>query len=125
MAAHAPFPESEFAAGATMYVAFLKQAPDAKVRAAVAALRNPVDDLAVHERELYWLRRNHVGESMLSPGQLRKSEGRGRDHAERDDRQEARGEVLLGVVNVLDFLDMETRCSNSNTSTIRSVSSAS
>jgi uncharacterized protein (DUF1697 family) len=73
VAAHAPFPESEFAAGATtVYVAFLKKAPDAKVRAAVAALRNPVDDLVVHERELYWLRRNHVGESMLSQGQFEK-----------------------------------------------------
>jgi len=74
VAAHAPFPQSEFAAGATtLYVAFLKKAPDAKVRAAVAALRNPVDDLTLHERELYWLRRNHVGESMLSQGQFEKA----------------------------------------------------
>ena len=74
IAAHVPFAEPEFAAGATtMYVAFLKKAPDARVRAAVAALRNPVDDLAVHERELYWLRRNHVGESMLSQGQFEKA----------------------------------------------------
>ena len=68
VAAHAPFQDSEFTAGATtMYVAFLKKAPGSDARAAVAALRNPVDDLAVHERELYWLRRNYVGESMLAP----------------------------------------------------------
>ncbi len=72
VAAHVPFPESELAAGATMYVAFLKKAPGSDVRAAVAALRNPVDDLAVHERELYWLRRNYVGESMLAPSAFAK-----------------------------------------------------
>jgi uncharacterized protein (DUF1697 family) len=70
VAAHAPFPEAEFTAGATMYVAFLKEEPGDAARAAVAALRNPVDDLAVHKRELYWLRRNHVGESMLTPARF-------------------------------------------------------
>jgi uncharacterized protein (DUF1697 family) len=73
VAAHAPFPESELAAGATMYVAFLKKAPGAAARVAVAALRNPVDDLAVHGRELYWLRRNYVGESMLPPSAFDKA----------------------------------------------------
>jgi uncharacterized protein (DUF1697 family) len=72
-AAHAPFPESEFTAHATMYVAFLKSQPGDDARAAVAALRNPVDDLAVHNRELYWLRRNHVGESMLSAARFEKA----------------------------------------------------
>jgi uncharacterized protein (DUF1697 family) len=73
VAAHAPFPESEFTAGATMYVAFLKKAPGSDARAAVAALCNPVDDLAVHQRELYWLRRNYVGESMLAPSAFDKA----------------------------------------------------
>ncbi len=73
VAVHTPFRESEFTAGATMYVAFLKQEPGDEVRKAVAALRNPVDDLALHKRELYWLRRNHVGESMLSQGQFEKA----------------------------------------------------
>jgi uncharacterized protein (DUF1697 family) len=73
VAAHAPFPESEFTAGATMYVAFLKKAPGSDVHAAVAALCNPVDDLAVHERELYWLRRNYAGESMLAPSAFDKA----------------------------------------------------
>ena len=73
MAAYRPFPETEFTAGATMYIAFLRSVPGRAARQAVSALRNPVDDLALHKRELYWLRRNHVGESMLSGGSLDKA----------------------------------------------------
>ena len=73
VAAHAPFPESEFIKSATMYVAFLKTEPGNDARAAIAKLRNPVDDLALHKRELYWLRRNHVGESRLQQGSFEKS----------------------------------------------------
>jgi uncharacterized protein (DUF1697 family) len=67
VAAHTPFPEAEFAAGAMMYVSFLKTEPGAKERAAVAALRGPVDDLAVHNRELYWLRRKQLGTEFNPP----------------------------------------------------------
>lgn len=56
-AAHNPFPESEFAAGATMYVGFLKDKPGKERLRAVTALRTAVDDFAVREREVYWLRR--------------------------------------------------------------------
>jgi uncharacterized protein (DUF1697 family) len=56
-AAHTPFPESEFAAGATMYVGFLKDKPAKERLRAVRALRTAVDEFAVRERELYWLRR--------------------------------------------------------------------
>ncbi len=70
VAAYSPFDDSEFVPGATMYVSFLKTAPGRDAQAAVVALRNPVDDLALHNRELYWLRRNHVGESLLAAGRL-------------------------------------------------------
>jgi uncharacterized protein (DUF1697 family) len=73
VAAYRPFPEAEFTAGATMYVAFLRNVAGKAARQAVAALRNPVDDLALYKRELYWLRRNHIGESMLSGMRLDKA----------------------------------------------------
>jgi uncharacterized protein (DUF1697 family) len=57
VAAHRPFPESEFAAGATMYVGFLKDRPGKDRLRAVTALRTDMDEFAVREREVYWLRR--------------------------------------------------------------------
>jgi uncharacterized protein (DUF1697 family) len=62
-AAHNPFPESEFAAGATMYVGFMKTRPQKEWQSGVAALRTAVHDFAVRERELYWLRRKGPWES--------------------------------------------------------------
>jgi uncharacterized protein (DUF1697 family) len=46
-----------------LYVAFLAGAPDAAARKRVLALRNPIDDLHVNGRELYWLRRKSLGDS--------------------------------------------------------------
>jgi uncharacterized protein (DUF1697 family) len=70
VAAHTPFPESEFTKSTTLYVGFLKKEPDKAARAIVATLCNPVDDLIVHNREFFWLRRNHVGESLLTPARF-------------------------------------------------------
>lgn len=61
-AAHNPFPASEFAAGATMYVGFMKVRPDRKGLQAVGGMCNAAHDFAVRERELYWLRRKIPGQ---------------------------------------------------------------
>jgi uncharacterized protein (DUF1697 family) len=70
IAAHCPFTASELTAGAAMYVAFLKNAPPESTKAAVAALRNPVDEFAILGRELYWRRRRDAGESMMAAGRV-------------------------------------------------------
>jgi uncharacterized protein (DUF1697 family) len=66
IAASAPFPPEEIAVETnSLYVTFLRGAPDAAARESVRAMSNPVDELRVHGRELYWLRRRAVGDSML------------------------------------------------------------
>jgi hypothetical protein len=40
-----------------MYVGFLKEKPEKDLSRALMALRTAVDDFAVREREVYWLRR--------------------------------------------------------------------
>lgn len=62
----APFPAAEIAVETnTLYVTFLRSAPGEAAREAIRAMSNPVDELRVHGRELYWLRRRAVGESQL------------------------------------------------------------
>jgi uncharacterized protein (DUF1697 family) len=63
IAAHAPFPPSEYDAGATLFVAFMKEAAAAPAARAVASLRTDVDDFAIRAREVYWLRRRQLMES--------------------------------------------------------------
>ena len=57
-AAHDPF-DADSIEGASVYVAFAKTEPTRQVREKVLALRTAEDDLAVHGREVYWLRRNY------------------------------------------------------------------
>jgi uncharacterized protein (DUF1697 family) len=59
VAAHAPFGPSAAEADA-QYVGFLKSAPAAPACAAVAACGNASHELLVHNREIYWLRRNRL-----------------------------------------------------------------
>jgi uncharacterized protein (DUF1697 family) len=58
----AAFPELEVAGAGPLYVGFLKSAPSAPVRAAVAAASTSAHRFAVIERELYWLRVNPAEE---------------------------------------------------------------
>jgi uncharacterized protein (DUF1697 family) len=69
VAAHAPFPPAESgAAGATLFVGFMKHEPDRSVATAVAALSDDLNAFAVYGRELYWLRRRRLIEAMRSGG---------------------------------------------------------
>jgi uncharacterized protein (DUF1697 family) len=73
VAGRIPFPDPQFEAGSTMYVGFLKDAPGKDACKAVLGLRNAVDDFAIHGRECYWLRRNHLGESNVTGTRLEKA----------------------------------------------------
>ena len=64
VADHAPFPQAEYDAGGTLFVAFMKEAAAAPSARAVASLRTDVDDFAINGREVYWLRRRQLMESL-------------------------------------------------------------
>lgn len=69
-----PFPPAELQAdGNTLYVAFMQTPLEADLQAQVLALRTPVDDFHIKEREIYWLRRRKVGESGFSGALLEKT----------------------------------------------------
>jgi uncharacterized protein (DUF1697 family) len=65
-AACAPFPPAEYEAGATLFVGFMKDAPAPSVSRAVAAMGEAANAFAIEGRELYWLRRRQLLESMGS-----------------------------------------------------------
>lgn len=75
IAAHAPFPQEEFDRGGTLYVALMKAAPGPSVRRAVAALRTDLDDFTIEGRELYWLRRSNLMQSIAAGPALEKVVG--------------------------------------------------
>ena len=67
VAAYQPFAPAELAAeGGSMYVAFLRAAPDHAAAQKLLTLRTEVDDFHIHERELYWLRRIRISDSTFS-----------------------------------------------------------
>jgi len=56
VADHAPFPDSVMReAEGTMFVAFLRRPLEPEAAAAVMALQTDSDQLAVHDRQIYWL----------------------------------------------------------------------
>ena len=75
IAGHTPFAQDELDAGGTLFVGFMKSAPGPTVGRAVAALRNDVNDFAVRGRELYWLRRSQLMQSMSSGPPIEKLVG--------------------------------------------------
>ena len=76
IAACQPFSESEYNEnGATLHIAFLQAAPSDDARCAIMALRSPKDDFHVHGRELYWLIRGKMSDSMLKGPELGKALG--------------------------------------------------
>jgi uncharacterized protein (DUF1697 family) len=59
----------------TLYIAFLRAAPDNEAKQRLMALRNEIDDFQVHEREVYWLCRKRISESTVSGALLEKTIG--------------------------------------------------
>jgi uncharacterized protein (DUF1697 family) len=64
VADHAPFSQSEYDAGGTLFVAFMKEAAAGPAARVVASLRSEADDFAINGREVYWLRRRQL----IEPG---------------------------------------------------------
>lgn len=75
VAAERPFGDADHAAPHSLYVAFVGSAPDEAARARVLALAGTVDALHVDGRELYWLRRDGLGESAISGAAIEKALG--------------------------------------------------
>lgn len=67
-----PFDHSELKEGATLFIGFLKVEPPTHAVSNILALRNVVDDLQIISREIYWLRRPNLGESLLSGAAMEK-----------------------------------------------------
>ncbi|HRQ39395.1 MAG TPA: DUF1697 domain-containing protein [Chloroflexota bacterium] len=75
VAAHQPFPAAEFEAGASLYIAFLKEEPAAEIQNKILAFTNEVDAFHVRGRELYWLGRKQQMQSTFSGALLEKTLG--------------------------------------------------
>ena len=61
---HAPFPQSEYESGGTLFVGFMKGSPSPSEARGVMSLRSEVDDYAIKGREIYWLRRLQLMQSV-------------------------------------------------------------
>ncbi len=75
LVAREPFPAEDVATAHGVYVGFLKEplAPDR--HALVDGFRTPSDELAVSEREIWWLCRVRSSDSEVSGGRLEKALG--------------------------------------------------
>jgi uncharacterized protein (DUF1697 family) len=75
IAAHAPFPQSEYERGGRLFVGFMKSPATRSMARAVTALRTDIDDLAVEGREVYWLRRAQLMASLATGPAIEKAVG--------------------------------------------------
>lgn len=76
IAAHKPFDDSELTReGNTLYIGFLANPPDDAAKRKLLSLATELDDLRLHEREVYWLCRTTFRESSLSGAVLEKALG--------------------------------------------------
>ena len=75
VAALDPFPEIELVRPDVLWVGFLQRRPAKGVRDNMAALQTPTDLFQVDGREVYWLRRRSLGESVVTGAQLARALG--------------------------------------------------
>lgn len=75
VAAHAPFAPDEMASAFGLMVAFLKAPPDEAGRERLLAYRRASDDIAVHGREVYWLRRTQQSETEFGGARMERALG--------------------------------------------------
>ena len=75
VAATWPFNEADRDAAHTLFIAFLGAAPDDAARARLMAYTTSVDAFHVDGREVYWLRRDALGDSSFAGGALEKALG--------------------------------------------------
>ena len=75
VAATWPFSDADRAAPHTLFIAFLGAPPDEAGIARLMAYTTPVDAFHMDGREVYWLRRDALGESAFAGGALEKALG--------------------------------------------------
>lgn len=76
IARYEPFSNSELnAENHILYVAFLAAKATPEAKKSLARLTTKVDDFHVKDREVYWLRRREIGESLFSGALLEKTLG--------------------------------------------------
>ncbi len=61
--------------GSSLYIGFLKKAPDRRVRESVQSLSSTTDLFHIHKRELYWVCRTRISDSPVSGALLEKKLG--------------------------------------------------
>jgi uncharacterized protein (DUF1697 family) len=76
IANYKPFRQSKIAAAEEFNIIFLEDPLDEKVKQKVMALRTDTNELRVHGREIYWLRRNEPGRSTFSTVPFERTLGR-------------------------------------------------
>ena len=75
IAAHQAFPQAAIDRAAAFNIGFLGNKLDATSQKKLMALRSHIDDLHVHEREVYWLCRVNQNDSKFSNAVLEKTLG--------------------------------------------------
>ncbi len=73
VAAHRPFAAEELEAAFGLMIAFLKRPPDEAATARLMSYRRASDDFAIHEREVYWLRRTQQSETNFAGATLERA----------------------------------------------------
>ena len=76
VANYKPFSQSDLDEAVALNVAFLGDRLDDKSSRKLMTLRTDIDDLHIHEREVYWLCRKKQSESKMSNAVLEKALGR-------------------------------------------------
>lgn len=76
VAAHQPFPDTDFdAANHALYISFLHAPPTAAAQRKLMDLRTPIDDFHVRDCEVYWWCRTKLSQSSFSGALLEKTVG--------------------------------------------------
>ncbi len=76
IAQYQPFPAADLEAeGNALYIAFMPTTPSDEAQHALLAARTPTDDFHIHGRELYWLCRTRISDSVFSGARLERMLG--------------------------------------------------
>ena len=70
---YVPFPGFEAEENATLYVAFVRDEPEASAQWQLLSLGDATNSFHVHQREVFWLRRRFPGEPPFSSAFLEKT----------------------------------------------------
>ena len=73
IANYQPLPDEPVEATANLYVAFLKDSPSVQAKNDLMAFRTDIDDFHVRQREVYWLCRTSLSQSVFSGARLEKT----------------------------------------------------